>query len=256
MNRRFPFPLPFVSLLVLLALATLPIVAPLSARAAVEEPVAVTSGKVVGFSTDTSLLTVNTRLGVKRFTINSTTLLLLNNHTTTTQNITANDDVSVEYFYPSLIAKTVHLFRESKRSGHVTAVSDTSLSVRLSSGASMTFTLNTSTELELEGIPLTSSAILLNRRVTVIYEPVTTPLALSVAGQADTLSGRLASTNATGNTITLAGGRTLRVDAHATIRRAGKVASLSDLQAGDKLKMALAGKGSGRRVLALRATPR
>jgi len=256
MNCRSP--LLFAALFCALFVLALPILVGPSASAQVREPVAEISGEVVSYSTGSNNLTVNTRLGPKLFVLTATTLVLLNNHSANEQSISTGDQVRVEYFYPSFVAKTIHLTREAKRRGRITAITDTTLALQLSSGATINFSVNDSSHLALTGIALTDSSVLLNRRATVVYEPSTTnaQLLLSLAGEADQLTGRLASTDATANTLTLRTGRTLRVDAAATLRRADKAVSLSDLRAGDKLKLALAGSGAGRRVLALRATPR
>ncbi len=247
MYRRLSLPLLAVlaGLLVLAAGAN-----PLRA----EPKLAELTGTVTGFDPDTAQLNVNTRLGPRFFRVVARTLILLNGRTTTSQNIDAGDDVTVVYDFSSSEADEVRLFREAQRGGVITAVTNTTLTLRTNSGALINLRPDASSVVDLAGIPLSDRAVLLNRRVSALYEPGSF-LLLTLRGEARTMEARLASVDGEKRTVTLQGkpSRTLALDTAATIRRGTQVVELADLKRGDRLVLALSAAGKGRRVLALQA---
>jgi hypothetical protein len=214
------------------------------------------SGTVVGFDSSSQLLTVNTRFGVRRFLLNSSTLVLLNNRTAQANNIQAGDDVDVEYRYPEAVAVTVHLHREEKRSGRVTSVSGGTISLLLPRGAVLNLRPDAQTHFTIEGIPITEQTLLVNRNATALYEPGIFNLLSLAARTPGVMNGTIAAVDAAARTVTLRGKPrpVLAVHASAAILRNGKAVALGSLQPGDRVRVAFVGKDAKRRVLALRAT--
>lgn len=218
-------------------------------------PLVTAKGRVVGFSAQAQILTVDTRLGARQFLFTSGTLLLLNNHTAATSDIRAGDQVTVRYDYPTREADLVHLFREQRRTGTVRSVTNTSIELRVS-GAALNLTTDSLSEVELQGIPLTNRSVLIGRKATAVFEPGTTLRLLSLNARAITAKGTIASVDATARTVTLTG-RTPRVytlDPAATILRNGVAGEITSLAAGDRITLAVVREGAMRRALAVRAT--
>jgi hypothetical protein len=214
------------------------------------------AGTVTSWDNAQQLLNVNTRLGPKVFRLSRTTVVLLNNHSATEADITVNDQATVTYSFDTSAATVVHLSRETRQQARVTSVSATAIDLSFS-GATLTVRPNTSSRVELMGIPLADRSVLVGRKAVVIYEPGTLTL-LSLAGKAGAVSGRLSKVDAATARVTLAGkkGRVFTVAANATLLRSGKAAALSALAVGDRVRLAYVGRESGARVLALAATPR
>lgn len=242
-------------LLALLPLTTVYAVRPVKAAATQRTiPQAHLSGTVVGFDNSAQLLSVNTRLGLKRLLVNNRTLVLLNNHTAALTAITAGDEVTVDYQYDTSIANTIHLFREASRSGTVVSTTTNGISLRLKNGAILTLTTNAGSVVELGGIPLTSNSVLVGRRVTAIYEPGTFTL-LSLAGSSKTVKGTITAIDPVTRSLIISGRNALTFDISddATVRRAGSAASLTDLAVGDRVVVAFLRDAGIVRALAIDA---
>lgn len=213
------------------------------------------TGTVSGFDTGQSLLDVNTRLGSKLFLVRPTTLILLNNHTATTDSIELGDDVTVTYRFDTSEATQIHLFREARSRGRITAVGTGTMDLRKANGAVVRLRPDANSRVELEDILLVNQSVLVGRQASAVFEPGTLVL-LSLAARSSRAEGRVQSRDTTAKTVTLAGGRTPRVftlDAAATVRRNGAVAALADIQVGDRVTIAFVRTGTIRKALAVRA---
>lgn len=235
----------------LMVLATVAFVRPAAALHLTE-----TTGTVLGYDDDTTLLSVNTRLGPKTFVVTTGTLILLNNHTANLNNIQPNDKVTVRYRFDTSVAATVHLFRERRVAGTVVAGSDEELDVRIKGGAVVTFELNDSSRVDLEGILLDDLSVLEGRRVTAIYEPGSF-LLLSLKGESPRLAGRITAVDTAARTVTVSGRtpRTVTLGTAATLRRSGAVVPITSLVVGDRVTIAYVRSGTTLQGLALTARP-
>lgn len=217
-------------------------------------PEAHVSGTVFAYDPSGPLLSVNTRLGLKRFLLNNRTLVLLNNHTSTLSANNVGDEVTVDYQYNTSIANTVHLFREASRTGTVVSTTSTAINLRLGNGAVLTLNTNAGSVVELGGIRLISNSVLVGRKVTAVYEPGTFIL-LSLDGSSKTTSGTITSIDAEGRTLVISGRNALTFDisTDATVRRAGSPAALTDLVVGDRVRVAFLRDAGIVRALAIDA---
>lgn len=225
-----------------LLLAVFPLLALCAARPAAalrSLPEAHLSGTIFAYDPAGPLLSVNTRLGLKRLLLNNRTLVLLNNHTTTLTANNVGDQVSVDYQYETSTANTVQIIREASRTGTVVSTTATSISVRTAKGIIQAFTTNANSVVELGGIPLTANGVLVGRKVTVIYEPGTSTL-LSLDGSSKTVKGTITSIDAAARTLAISGNNPLSftISTDATVRRAGVSAALADLAVGDRVTVA------------------
>jgi hypothetical protein len=242
-------------LLALLPLLTLSAVWPARPAEALRQlPEAHASGTIYAYDASGPLLSVNTRLGLKRFLLNNRTLVLLNNHTSTLSANNVGDDVTVDYQYETSTANTVQITREASRNGTVVSTTSTTINVRLGSGAVQSFTTNAASVVELGGILLTGNSVLVGRKVTVIYEPGTSTL-LSLSGSSKTVKGTITSIDATGRTLAISGNTPLSfaINTDATVRRAGVSAALTDLTVGDRVTVAYLRDAGVVRALAIDA---
>lgn len=213
------------------------------------------SGTVVTFETGTQILTVNTRLGVKTFQLTTNTIILLNNHNAAATDILAGDQVTVTYLYPSFEALIVHLFRESTREGKITSATGTSVVLRLNSNTSLNLTTNGNSVLELAGIPITNTSVLVGRHATVVFETNTFAI-ISLSASAPTLNGAITAIDTASRTISVqTASRTvnLTVDTAATVRRDGATSTFANLQVGDKVRVAYVQNRGAFRALAIDA---
>jgi len=245
----------FSLLLALLPLGTLSAPCPTQAAEALRQlPQAHISGTVYQYDNSAGILSVNTRLGLKRFLVNNRTLVLLNNHSSTVTAITNGDEVTVDYQYETSTANTIHLIREASRTGTVVSTTSTSISVRLGNGAVLALNTNANSVIELGGILLTSNSVLVGRKVTAVYEPGTSTL-LSLNGSSKTVNGTITSIDPTGRSLVISGRTplTFAINADATIRRAGSSAALTDLLVGDRVLVAYLRDAGTARALAIDA---
>jgi len=209
------------------------------------------TGTVIGFDQDNNTLSVNTRLGPEVFRVSSTTTILLNNHGATLQDIQQNDQVTVTFRFDTNEASTVHLFREVRRTGKITSVTNTAIGFRVGS-AQLQLRPNEQSRVTLLGIPVTDRSVLTNLPATAVYEPGSL-LVLSLGASATGVTGRIKSVDATRRRITLAGRRPTiyAVAANATLLRSGRTAELSEFQVGDRVRFARIGRGATNRIAAL-----
>jgi hypothetical protein len=242
-----------------LLVALLPLFSPGAVRPTLAAPLqslpeAHVSGKVYTYDNEAQLLSVNTRLGLKRFIVTNSTVLLLNNHTTAFTNITTGDQVTVDYQYETSTANTIRLIREASRTGMVTSTTATGISLRLNSGAVLPLVINSSSVLELGGIPLTTHSVLVGRRVTAVYEPGTLAV-LSLEASSKTAKGTITAVDPTGLTLAISGKKafTFAISSDATVRRTGASAELTDLVVGDRVVVAYLREASTVRALAIDA---
>lgn len=240
-------------------IALLPLFQPGTVRPAQAAPLqalpeAHVSGKVYTYDNEGQFLSVNTRLGLKRFIVTNSTVLLLNNHTTAANSITTGDQVTVDYQYETSTANTIRLIREASRTGTVTSTTTTGITLRLNSGAVLPLVTNASSVLELGGIPLSTRSVLLGRRVTAVYEPGTLAV-LSLEAASKTAKGTITSVDPTGLTLAISGKKafTFAISADATVRRTGASAELTDLVVGDRVVVAYLREASTVRALAIDA---
>lgn len=219
-------------------------------------PEAHVSGTVYAYDAAGPLLSVNTRLGLKRFLLNNRTLILLNNHSSTLNANNVGDEVTVDYQYNNSVATTVHLFREASRTGTVVSTTNTAINLRLGNGGVLTLNANGNSVVELGGIPLTSNSVLVGRKVTAIYEPGTFTL-LSLTGSSKTVNGTITSIDPNTRTLVIGGRNVLTFDIRtdATVRRAGSSAALTDLTVGDRVVVAYLRDAGIVRALAIDARP-
>ncbi|HEU4754697.1 MAG TPA: hypothetical protein VFU47_16435, partial [Armatimonadota bacterium] len=135
------------------------------------------------------------------------------------------------------------------------AATANSIDVR-SRGAVLTFPTNAASQVELEGIPVTTRSVLVGRTVRVVFEPGSLTL-LRMGASAQTATGTVQTVDATGRLVTISGRtpRTFIVDASATILRDGAPVTLTTLAAGDRVRVAFVKQGTGFNALALSATP-
>jgi hypothetical protein len=219
-------------------------------------PEAHASGTIFAFDPGGPLLSVNTRLGLKRFLLNNRTLLLLNNHTTTLTANNVGDQVTVDYDYTTSTANTVHVFREASRSGTVVSATSSTITLRLGNGTVLTLNSNAGSVVELGGIPLTSNSVLVGRKVKAVFEPGTF-LLLSLDGSSKTTKGTITSIDAEARTLVISGRNALTFDisTDATVRRAGSSAALTDLVVGDRVQVAYLRNAGTVRALAINARP-
>jgi len=214
------------------------------------------SGRVTSFDTASMILTVNTALGIKQFLLNARTLILINNHTGTAANITIGDLVTVTYQPFNSIATQVLIIRESTASGKITTATAGSIGLKISSGAVLNLTVNANSVVELNGIPITTPTVLVGLHAHAIYETGTF-LLLSLTAESKSLTnGRITVIDTTNRTITVtANGRQFffTVDLNATVRRNGATDVFSNLQLGDRVKVAYVTKNQVNRALAIQA---
>lgn len=246
--------MPRLVLTICLALALVP---PLfDARSSAAAPrLTEATGTVSGFDPGQSILDVNTRLGSRLFLLRPTTLILLNNHTATTDSIEPGDEVTVTYCFDTSVATQVHLFREARSRGRITAVATGTMDLRKANGAVIRLRADANSRVELNEILLGNQSVLVGRQAAAVFEPGSLVL-LSLSARSPRTEGRVQSRDTTAKTLTLAGGRTPRVftlDAAATVRRNGAVATLADVQAGDRVTIAFVRIGTTRKALAIRA---
>jgi len=249
------FSLRWLLILPLLSLLTLSAAQPAHSVEALRQlPEAHASGTIYAYDASGPLLSVNTRLGLKRFLLNNRTLVLLNNHSSTLNANNVGDEVIVDYQYDTLIANTVQIIREASRTGTVVSTTTTSISLRLRNGAVLALTTNGNSVVELGGIPLTSNGVLVGRKVTAVYEPGTFTL-LSLDGSSKTAKGNITAIDPTNRTLVISGRNALTfdIDADATVRRAGSSAALTDLVVGDRVVVAYLRDASTVRALAIDA---
>jgi hypothetical protein len=211
------------------------------------------SGTVTGYSTTTTQLNVNTRLGPRSFLVNSRTIIVLNNHSATTTDIQVGDRVTVEFRFDTLEASFVRLVRELKARGPITATSTTTIDQRINGGV-FTLRTNANSVIVLEGIPVSNRAILIGRGATSIYEPSTLTL-LSLSADALVAVGTISAIDTATRKVTVRDrvARDFVVDANATIRRNGSTVLFSSLALNDRVKLAWVRSGAVSNALALDA---
>lgn len=219
-------------------------------------PTARVSGTIIGYDNTTALIAINSRLGRRSFLVNAGTLVLLNNHSAARTDIQIGDDATITFEYSTSTATTIHLFRTASRTGTVGTVAATSVQLRLSRQANLTFQANAATVTDVEGIPLDQRGVLAGVRAKAVFEPGSL-LLLKLRATSKLASGAIVTVNDEADTLTIAGRRDLAfaVDPLATIRRAGATATLADLAVDDDVRVAYVKEGAALRALAIEATP-
>jgi hypothetical protein len=220
-----------------------------------DPPVARQSGEVSGFSQQTFILTLETRLGTRQYQLTESTLVTLNGRQVDTDGITEGDHAVVVYELGTANAVEVRLTREEEVRGRVIGVSNTTLEFRTKSKAILTLRPDDFSHVDIAGLPVDDLNILLRRTAKVIYEPGTF-LLLSLAADANYAAGTISVIDAATRTLTVTGKkeRAFVVDANATIRRDGETAAIDALAVGDKVRVAFVKGTTGLVALSLSAT--
>jgi hypothetical protein len=213
-----------------------------------------TSGTVFTFDAGSGLLNVNTRLGPKLFRVLPTALVLLNNHAATPQAITPGDQVTVTYRFDTAEVHVVHIFRETRVTGTVVAVTPAEIRLEVQ-GAVVPLRVDALSRVELGGIPLSDTSVLVNRRAAAIFEPGTL-LLLSLAAEGQVQTGRIRAVDADARRITLAGrpARVIGMHPEATLSRNGRFVAARALRPGDRVRFVTVGRPARARIAALQVT--
>jgi hypothetical protein len=215
-----------------------------------------TSGTIVGFDPESSLLTVNTRLGQKAFLVTNQTLFLLNNHGATRQDVGAGDEADIAYWFDTLEARRVHIHREVKQRGRVRDIAAGDVAFVVKRNTEITLESNDQTRFFIEGIRLEDEDALIGLQADAVYEPDNaSPLLLTLDGDTDEFSGRVTAVDEGAGTFTVqnsARTRTFELSPAGTIRLDGVFSDLGDLTVGRKVFVAFVRDGTDLLALAVR----
>ncbi len=216
-----------------------------------------TTGTFLGYDDDAGVVSVNTRLGLRTLLVVPETLFVLNNRAVQPTALLPGDRVTIRYRFDTAVVYEVFATREARRSGVITAVRANQIDLRIGRGVTLTFTLDARTRVSLEGILLDDETVLVGKRATVVYEPGTNLLALSVAGQGLRTGARITALDTVAGTVSIGGRvpRTFVLDDTTTLRRNGEFAEITDLVVGDRVTIAFIRDGKTLRAQALQARP-
>lgn len=216
-----------------------------------------TTGTFLGFDEDSGIVGVNTRLGTKQLIVVPETLFVLNNRAVQPAALLLGDQVTIRYRFDTAVVFEVFATREARRSGVITDVRANQLDLRIGRGVTLTFSLDSRTRVSLEGILLSDFSVLERKRATLVYEPGSSLLALSVSGRALRAGARITAIDPNARTVSLGGRRprTFTLDDTATLRRNGEFVEIDDLVVGDRATLAFVRDGKTLRAQALQARP-
>lgn len=221
---------------------------------AAEPHLTITTGTVISFGQQSSLLSVNTRLGPKVFLVVPQTVVLLNERPSTTASLVAGAEVELEYRFDTSEVFIVRITRETRQRGRVVSVTNNGLVFRLERGGQLNLTTDSQTELRLGGILLDNREALVGRRGSAIFQSGG-QLLLRFAGEASEFRGRVVSVDELTSTLEVSGrrNRTFTVSPAATVRLNDGITTLGALEPGDRVHVAFNRSGGVLQAAAVEA---
>jgi len=184
-------------------------------------------------------------------TVDASTEIEVNGEDATLADIHVGDPIKAEYFISTLVAKELEVGNNSgsnddvETTGTVAAVSSTTITINPSNGSPpIILTVNSSTEIEVNGEDATISDIHVGDPIKVEYDPLTLvaselKVGTSSGGQETEVEGTVAALTATTVTITPTGGGanvTLTVNSSTEIKVEGDPGTIANIHVGDHVK--------------------
>ncbi len=214
-------------------------------------------GTVFGFDQDSGQLNVTTRIGPRILLVTNGTQVYLNGRGSAIGSVQQGDTVDVSYDYATSEVIEIYVTRERRRSGTISAATANSIDLRMSGNRQLTMQFDSASRTELAGIAVTDRRVLAGLPATVVFQPGTSNLVLSLAAEANSFKGTIRTITTATRVITVAGTgqdrgtRTVTLDALATLRRNDATAAITEFVVGDQVTVVFVKQGTTRRGLAL-----
>jgi hypothetical protein len=212
----------------------------------------VTTGTVTQVAVANNTINVNTRLGPKSLTINSSTLVFLNDRASNLQAITAGDTVELHYRFDTGVVSLIKITRETFRRGRITAATASNVTLRIPETGTITLATDSLSHFRIDDLVVDNQLALVGVGGKAIFQPAGNNLLLRFIGDGEIFKGTLSSVDAGASTI-VAGGRTFKLVTSGTVRLNGDASTLSALTVGDKVRVGFIKSGTPRSAIVIEA---
>jgi len=212
----------------------------------------VTTGTVTQVAVANNTINVNTRLGPKSLTINSSTLVFLNDRASNLQAITAGDEVELRYRFDTGVVSLIKITRETSQRGRVTAATTSNLTFKIPDAGTITLTTDTLTHQRLADLTVDDHRALIGVGGKAIYQTGANGLLLRFIVDGEIFKGSVTSVDTVASTIVV-GTRTFKLVEFGTVRLNGESSTLSALTTGDKVRVGFIRSGAPRSAIVIEA---
>lgn len=216
----------------------------------------VTTGTVTQVAVASNTINVNTRLGPKSLTINSSTLVFLNDRASNLQAITAGDEVELHYRFDTGVVSLIKITRETAQRGRVTAATTSNLTFRIPDAGSITLTTDTLTHQRLADLTVDDHRALIGVGGKAIYQTGATGLLLRFIGDGEIFKGSVTSVDTVASTLVVTGSggaKTFKLVQFGSVRLNGTSSALTALTVGDKVRVGFIKSGTPRSAIVIEA---
>lgn len=211
-----------------------------------------TTGTVTQVAVASNTINVNTRLGPKTLTINSSTLVFLNDRASNLQAITAGDTVELHYRFDTGVVSLIKITRETTQRGRVTATTTTNLTFKIPDAGTITLTTDSLSHQRLAELTVDDHRALVGVGGKAIYQPGTNALLLRFIGDGEIFKGSVTSVDTVASTLVV-GTKTFKLVQFGTVRLNGASSTLSALTVGDKVRVGFIKSGTPRSAIVIEA---